>query len=256
MAAGGDGGRGATTLMAAVLSCVLALASPAGAQEVHHEPASASTTQDPSELLPAKSTWKGAVADSLRLLMLEHATRVMVQSKTRAELGGNFFVDYQRSLRVPNTWGDGDSIKVNYIGHPVHGAAAGFIWLDHEDGAHDPRLGFSGEYWASRGRATAWAALYSFQFEVGPMSEASIGNVGMRPNTAGWVDHVITPAGALGFMVAEDAVDRYLLVRIESWTTNPVLRAVSRVGLNPSRSISNVAQGRAPWNRVGRPLIR
>jgi hypothetical protein len=88
------------------------------------------------------------------------------------------------------------------------------------------------------------------------MSEASIGNVGMRPETAGWVDHVMTPAGALGFMVAEDAVDRYLLVRIESWTTNPVLRAVSRVGLNPSRSISNVAQGRAPWNRVGRPLTR
>ena len=47
--------------------------------------------------------------------------------------------------------------------------------------------------------------MYSFQFEFGPLSEASIGNVGLRPNTTGWVDHVITPVGALGFMVAEDA---------------------------------------------------
>ena len=72
------------------------------------------------------------------------------------------------------------------------------------------------EYWASRGRATAWAAVYSVQFEFGPFSEASIGNVGLRPNTTGWVDHVVTPAGALGIMVAEDALDRYLIVRIES----------------------------------------
>lgn len=49
------------------------------------------------------------------------------------------------------------------------------------------------------------------------MSEASLGNVGLRPNTTGWVDHVVTPAGALGFMAAEDALDRYVIVRIESW---------------------------------------
>ena len=58
------------------------------------------------------------------------------------EADGNFFGDYGRSLRIPNTWKDGDDWEVNYIGHPIHGAAAGFIWLDHEDGAHDPDLGF------------------------------------------------------------------------------------------------------------------
>ena len=46
---------------------------------------------------------------------------------------------------------------------------------------------------AARARATAWAAVYSFQFELGPFSEASIGNVGLRANTAGSVDHVVTP---------------------------------------------------------------
>jgi hypothetical protein len=201
---------------------------------------------DPSDLAPAPSTWKGAFADSLRLLALEHTARVAFQAKTRRELGGPFFSDYARSVRIPDTWEDGDSWGVNYIGHPIHGAASGFIWLDHEDGAHDPKLGFSREYWASRGRATAWAALYSLQFEFGPLSEASIGNVGLRPSTTGWVDHVVTPAGALGFMVAEDIVDRSLIAKIESWTRSCVIWA-ARTALNPSRSLSNSVQGRTPW---------
>ncbi len=211
-------------------------------------------THDPSELAPAPSTWKGAVTDSIRLLFLEHTTRVAFQDKTRRELGGPFFSDYFRSVRMPKTWGDGDSWRVNYVGHPIHGAASGFIWLDHEDGAHDPKIGFSREYWTSRGRATAWAAVYSVQFEFGPLSEASLGNVGLRPNTTGWVDHIVTPAGALGFMVAEDILDRYLVLRIESWTENRVLRVLARMGLNPSRTLSNTAQGRAPWSRPVRRL--
>jgi hypothetical protein len=181
-----------------------------------------------AELAPAPSTFKGAIADSFRLLLIEHTTRVAFQQKTRRELGGPFFSDYARSVKIPDTWNDGDSWGVNYIGR--------FIWLDHEDGAHDPKLGFSREYWASRGRATAWAAVYSLQFEFGPFSEASIGNVGLNPNTTGWVDHVVTPAGALAFMVAEDALDRYLITKIESWTRNGVIRAAARIALNPSRT--------------------
>ncbi len=92
--------------------------------------------------------------------------------------------------------------------------------LEHEAGSHDPQLGFSKAYWVSRGRATAWAAAYSLQFEFGPLSEASIGSVGMHPGTTGWVDHVVTPAGTLGSLVAEDVVDRYVMTRIESWTGN------------------------------------
>jgi hypothetical protein len=209
---------------------------------------------EPSQLVPTSSTLKGAIADSFRLLLLEHSTRIAFQEKTRRELGGPFFSDYARSVRMPQTWDDGDSWGVNYIGHPIHGAASGFIWLDHEDGAHDPELGFSKAYWTSRARGTAWAAVYSAQFEFGPFSEASIGNVGLRPNTRGWVDHVVTPAGALGFMVAEDAIDRYVIVRIESWTENRLIRAIARAALNPSRTLSNTAQGRSPWSRPIRPL--
>jgi hypothetical protein len=209
---------------------------------------------DASDIPSGPSTFRGAITDSIRLLMIEHSTRVAFQDKTRRELGGPFWQDYRRSVKAPTTWEDGDGWKVNYIGHPIHGAASGFIWLDHEDGAHDPDLGFSREYWSSRGRALAWATAYSVQFEFGPFSEASIGNVGLRENTTGWVDHVVTPVGALGFMVAEDALDRHLIRRIEGWTSNRFLRAVARMALNPSRTLSNTAQGRLPWFRVTRPI--
>jgi hypothetical protein len=236
-----------------VLGLGLAITSAtARAQELSHA-SPAVENQDPSTLAPSPSTWKGAITDSLRLLLIEHTFRVVLEDKTRRELDGPFLGDYVRSLRVPDTWGDGDPWGINYVGHPIHGAAAGFIWLDHEDGAHDPKLGFSKEYWASRGRATAWAAAYSIQFELGLVSEASIGNVGLNANTTGWVDHVVTPAGALAFMVVEDAVDRYLIVKIESMTRNRFLRALARTALNPSRTMSNTAQGRIPWARAGRP---
>ena len=209
---------------------------------------------DASDIPGSPSTFRGALTDSLRLLMIEHSIRVAFQEKTRRELGGPFFQDYARSIKLPRTWEDGDSWAVNYVGHPIHGAAAGFVWLDHEDGAHDPDLGFSWAYWGSRGRALAWAAAYSVQFEFGPLSEASIGNVGLHDGTTGWVDHVVTPAGALGFIVAEDALDRLLVRRVEGWTSNRFVRAVVRMALNPSRTLSNTAQGRLPWHRVARPL--
>ena len=69
-------------------------------------------TQDASDLAPAPSTWKGAFTDSLRLLIIEHVSRVAFQDKTRRELGGPFFSDYVRSVKIPDTWDDGDSLTV------------------------------------------------------------------------------------------------------------------------------------------------
>jgi len=194
-----------------------------------------------------------AIGDSFKLLAIEHAIRISFQEKTRKELVGPFWPDYVHSVRVPRQWDDTDAWYINYVGHPIHGAAAGYNWLDHgPDG--DVRFGRSPRYWAARGRATAWAAAYSLQFEIGPLSEASIGNVGMRPETTGWVDHVVTPVGALGLMVAEDALDRYFVEWAEARIRNRVLRASMRTLLNPARALSNGATGRAPWHRPSRPI--
>ena len=192
--------------------------------------------------------------DSFRLLMLEHSGRIAFQSKTRRELVGPFFSDYARSVKWPHTWGDGDGWFVNYVGHPLHGAAAGRTWLNNDPIARTLELSRSKNYWVSRGKAARWSALYSLQFEFGPLSEASIGNVGLHPATTGWVDHVLTPVGALGFMVAEDALDRDLVRLVERHTGNRALRGTARVLLNPSRALANIVEGRTPWFRIRGPL--
>jgi hypothetical protein len=196
---------------------------------------------------------KGVFGDSLKLLALQHFGRIAFQEKTRRELDGPFWNDYTRSVRVPGQWSDTDDWFVNYVGHPIQGAAAGYIWLD-----HDPKAArgnrFDRGYWASRSRAVLWSAVYGLQFEVGPLSEASIGNVGMRPETTGWADYVITPVGAFALIVAEDVLDRTFLRWVESRTTNRYLRGTLRTFVTPGRSLSNIASTRPPWYRDERPL--
>jgi hypothetical protein len=194
-----------------------------------------------------------AVEDSIRLLLIQHAVRVGTQDKTRRELGGPFFVDYHRSVRMPAQWGDGDSGLTNYVLHPGQGAASGFIWLQNGPNAELP-FATTRAYFSSRLWATAFATGYSLQFEIGPLSEASIGNVGMRRETAGWVDHVMTPVGGLGIMMAEDMLDRFVVRKLEQRTGSPVVRAMLRMFLTPSRATANVSGMRAPWYRAGRPI--
>ncbi len=192
--------------------------------------------------------------DSLGLLAVEHGVRTAFQSKTRRELNGPFWADYARSVNVPDRWEDGDGWFVNYIGHPIHGAAAGVVWTLHDPVSRDAEFGLNRRYWATRWRPLTWSAIYSVQFEVGPISEASIGNVGMRPDQIGWVDYVVTPVGGMGLNVAEDALDRFFIQWFERHVDNSTFRAIIRSAFNPARTMANVSAGHLPWYRYGRPL--
>jgi hypothetical protein len=219
----------------------------AGATQASPDTAATST----SNQSPA---WAGALKDTLSLLVVENTARALFEAETRRELGGNFFGDYVRSVRFPRHWGDSDGLAINDIGHPLNGAAAGFIWIDHDPHAPSDFVNTK-SYWISRLKATGWAAGYSLQFEVGPLlSEAAIGNVGMRPETTGWTDHILTPIGGLGMIVGQDVLDRYVVMWIEEHTRNPYIRAAARMALNPSRMLSNGVSGRVPWDRDGRPI--
>lgn len=74
----------------------------------------------------------GVFVDALALLGIEHGIRLAFQPGTRRELRGNFWRDYRRSVGVPTAWEDTDRWLVNYVGHPIHGAAAGYLWLEHD----------------------------------------------------------------------------------------------------------------------------
>ena len=196
----------------------------------------------------------GAAADSFRLLSMQHGFRIALQEKTRRELGGPFVKDYGNSIRMPRTWGDGDGWVINYLGHPSQGATSGWVWLHNDPGAETLKLGRSKPYWTSRARALAWSAAYSTQFEIGPYSEASIGNVGLKPETVGWTDYVTTPLGGVAMIIAEDAIDQHVLTWLERRTSKKPLRAIYRSFLTPNRAMANIASGRWPWHRTTRTL--
>jgi hypothetical protein len=200
-----------------------------------------------------ETSLRSALQGSLRFLAVEHLFRVATQEKTRAELGGPFFRDYRRSARMPRQWGDGDGRFTNYVLHPLQGATSGYIWLESRGETLQP-FARDSSYWHSRLRAMAWAAGYSMQFEIGPLSEASIGNVGMNSDHAGWVDHVMTPTGGFAVMLGEDMVDRFLLPRLEQRVGSSVVRAALRISLTPSRATANVMSLRTPWHRAERPI--
>jgi len=80
------------------------------------------------------------------------------------------------------------------------------------------------------------------------VSQSSIGNVGLY-GKMGYVDLVITPTVGTALLVTEDAIDRFLIRRIERATDNLYIRALARMFLNPTRTLANLFRFKEPWKR-------
>jgi hypothetical protein len=207
-----------------------------------------------SDLQKTTFQWKSALVDASIFLVIEHGFRLQ-DSRVRHGLRGHYFGDYVNSVKSIHGWGDGDPFMVNYVGHPTQGAVAGFIEIHNDPRYRSETIGASPQYWKSRLRAMAFSAVYSMEFEIGPVSEASLGNSQLKSRNVGVVDWVITPSLGTAWIVAEDLTDKYLIRRVERHTRSVVLMALARTFLNPSRGFSNVVGRRAPWHRDDRPGI-
>lgn len=194
-----------------------------------------------------KFQWSPAIKQSLLFLGVQHGY-AMTQPKTRRDLHGPFFRDYFRSVKSLRGWEDGGRFFTNYVAHPMQGSLLGFIQVQNDPKGRGRRFGRSGAYWRSRLKSLAWSAAWSTQFEIGPVSQASIGNVGLHGKQT-YVDLVITPTAGLGLLVTEDALDRYLVRKIERTSGNFYLKIASRTVLNPTRSIANLLRFKTPWHR-------
>jgi hypothetical protein len=199
--------------------------------------------------------WLGLTRGSLTFLGVQHTFRLYTEPGTRDGLKGPFLENYARSVGNPHGWADGDEFYVNYVGHPMEGAVAGFIWMQNDRTYRSAEFGKSAQYWKSRLCAAGFAWAFSTQFEIGPVSEASIGAIQASFPQQGFVDHVITPVVGLGWMIGEDAIDRYVIKRIEALTPNSYVRLMARCWLNPTRSFANMMQFRLPWARETRPDV-
>lgn len=205
------------------------------------------------EVRPRSVNWTGVSAQSFFFLSVQHATRI-VQKKTRRELKGKFFDEWANAASGLNGWGDGDSILTNYVGHPMMGAISGWVFIQNDPNGIGKEFDVSDmSYWNSRLRAMGWAAIYSTQFELGPVSESTIGHVGKIRGTAGAVDLVMTPIGGMGWIVAEDAVDKHLIMKLEDGSSDGMKRFV-RIVFNPNRAVANVLRLKKPWWRDTRPM--
>jgi hypothetical protein len=162
---------------------------------------------------------------------------------------GPFFPGWYDAITSLHGWADGDPFLVNYVGHPMQGAVTGYIWVQNDPRYRSVRFGRDADYWKGRLRAAAFAWAYSTQFELGPVSEASLGKIQNTHPQQGLVDHVVTPSTGLLWMLGEDAIDRYVIENLERRISSPPLRAIIRTGLNPSRSFANALRFKVPWYR-------
>ena len=201
-----------------------------------------------------KFDWKPAILESLFFLGIQHGFR-FTEKKTRQQLDGPFFRDWKESVQNLEGWDDGGKVFTNYVAHPLQGATTSRIFINNSGVARRQEFGRSKDYWVGRLKSMAWSALWSAQFEIGPISEASLGNVGQTRHDNGkskltYIDFVITPVVGTGFVVAEDAIDKFVLKNwIETKVRNGFLVKVLRSVLTPTTSFANLMRFRAPWWR-------
>jgi hypothetical protein len=206
--------------------------------------------------------WKPLLEQSLEFVLMQHSARLAMYPDLRANVShGHWLQNWGASVsnqRITR-WSDGDSFTTNYVGHPAMGSVASFLFIQNDPRGRDLTFHNTREYWTSRMRAMAFSAAYTAQWEIGPLSEASLGNTGKsyyrkngrRTNGTGAADFVVTPLAGAAWSIGEDIVDRELVWRLEGRTNNKAaLLAMSL--LNPTRSAANLLRGRAPWFRDSR----
>jgi hypothetical protein len=192
--------------------------------------------------------WSTAIKQSLLFLGVQHSY-ALTQPKTDRDLKGPFFKDYVRSVKSLHGWEDGGRFFTNYVAHPMQGSLFGFIQIQNDPRGMNLSFDNSNAYWRSRLKALVWSAVWSTQFEIGPVSQASIGNVGLHGKQT-YVDLVVTPAGGFAWMVLEDFVDKNIIHIIERRSSgNFYIKVISRTFLNPSRSAANLLRFKTPWYR-------
>ncbi len=216
--------------------------------------------------------WRGLLAQSLFFNVVENSFRAASDDQIRLMLAKKpFWHDYFASTKQFNMrrWNDGDDFLVNYVGHPLQGSVADFIWIQNDPVGRQLEISSNPLYWKSRFQAFIWSAIYSTHSEISFLGEAGIGNEGgwtypikckdpkcveWHPgwhytNNTGWVDFTITPTVGFLWMLAEDTLDRYVSDHFQGGDRFNLGLAFMRGALNPSRTFANLMRLQLPWYR-------
>ncbi|MGA7409517.1 MAG: hypothetical protein WBW33_03465, partial [Bryobacteraceae bacterium] len=195
--------------------------------------------------------WKPLLLETLLSTSIMHTFNLWTEAGTRDALYGPWFQDYMRSLSELRGWSDSDRFMAPYVGHSIQGSIYGFILRQNDPKYRDVQWGDGRDYWISILRSTAFSAAAHAQWKIGPLSEASIGNV-MLHASPGFITLVTTPTLGALTMIGEDLLDRYVIIGLENRSTNGTLIILARTFLNPGRSFANVMAFKKPWYRATR----
>jgi hypothetical protein len=161
-----------------------------------------------------------------------------------------------------NQWSDGNPFLDDYIAHPMMGSITDYMWIQNDPKGMTVEFGNNRAYWRSRFRALIFSTAYSFEWKFGPFGEAGVGHNGDHTtdyrngklqNDTGDVELVTTPIGGLGWNVAEDVMDKYVVERLEARPRGSVALLLISF-LTPSRATANIFRFRPPWYRDGRQV--
>lgn len=205
-------------------------------------------------------------------ICFEQAERVLMEPKTRDQLNGKFFHNWFSDVAQYRygLWNDGDRFFTSNIGHPLQGAVVQSIFWQNNDRVRFSEQDFhSAAYRKALWQAFAFSAVDAVQWKLGPVSEATIGHVGLPPHwwdtpyfcnlnhvychpRTGLDDLVMNEVGGTAMTIGFQWVDKHLQRPIENRIRNRAVIDTLRIFTNPPQSLANFFRFQAPWYRDNR----
>ena len=108
------------------------------------------------------------------------------------------------------------------------------------------------------------ATVFAVLWKIGPISEATIGHVGLYPtvnkwglpvrdgNRTGLNDFVLNEAVGIPLMIGEDWLDKHVAHPLEGHTHSRARIDTIRILTSPTRSFANLMAFQKPWFRENR----
>jgi hypothetical protein len=183
--------------------------------------------------------WRPVLTESLLFLTAQHLSR-LIEDRTVSRLGGPFVNDWFDSVRSLNRFNDGGKIFTNYVAHPMMGSVVAHILGQNDPEYLENRIGSGNTYWRAKGKQFLFATAYSIQFEIGPLSESSLGNIHQAS-----IDLWLTPTLGTVWSVGEDLAAQHILRRLRA--NHPKWANTLTIFLNPTRSFANLMAFKRPW---------
>ena len=203
-------------------------------------------------------------------LTLEHTERILKEPKTRQQLSGRFFNDWFDTVSMYHfdRWDDNDKFFTSDLGHPMQGAIVAAIFWQNDNRVRYSEQDFhSVAYRHALLQAFAFVTFDAVQWKLGPLSESSIGNVGLpahwwekdckqlntrcEPRT-GLNDLLLNEIGGLPMTIGFQWLDKHVQRSIEDRVQNRALIDATRMLTDPPQAVANIVRFKRPWFRDNR----